>query len=152
MTTAFAYREIEDSPNVINRNDGEEYAQCECGRMILASYLEDNGQCRECYDEKHTCAYCNTMAERELPKSADGHRYCDTCYRENTGYQINEVKRQIAGLIAYLRTAPKEAREESLRQHQDSGQQASVLNGMLLEQFPHALGMAQRIMKELEAI
>jgi hypothetical protein len=109
MTTAFAYREIEDSPNVINRNDGEEYAQCECGRMILASYLEDNGQCRECYDEKHTCAYCTTLAERELPKSADGHRYCDACYREIAEsaifYAVRELKRLAEGAEKELASA-----------------------------------------------
>jgi hypothetical protein len=149
MTTAFAYREIEDSPNVINRNDGEEYAQCECGRMILASYLEGNETCRACYDEKHTCAFCDTMAERELPKSADGHRYCDTCYRENTEATVKHVVREIGKLVELSRQELAQAKEKYV----DCGTPNYLAYGAIIAGHMEFLcGQLYRIAGELEGI
>lgn len=154
---AFAYREIEDSDHVINRNDGEEYAPCpECGKMIFASYLDENDMCRDCFDQKHSCAYCGYMAEKELPKSRDGYRYCDSCYREQVEFRVGEVRELVQDLIMQLQVAPTTAEETALKFCRESGIQKYERYpyelGVMIAMVSRMSGAAELILKDLEAI
>ena len=90
---------------------GEEYVECECGKLFPESEADDrDGLCRDCYEEKRACSYCGEIFEDGL-KKVDGHLYCPTCYTEELERTVALATQSMKAIAEEMGKAHQEAKE-----------------------------------------